>query len=247
MIRKAWAASLLLAGCISSGFGAERPPILGVAHIGLKTDNLAASRKFYSGILGFQEPFTVDKPSGGLMLTYFKVNDHQYIEVFPELKSPDEDRLSHIAFETTDARQLRDYMASHGLSVPVKLAPGLDGTLLATNGSSAQPYGQWVHDLMERGRTGRVLILDIDSGRVRTIASKLQYAFGACVAGDNVLVSESWRHRLVAIAADGSQRAVLDNLPVYPSRLSPAAASGFWLPLPVNPWSLQVRAHGDPS
>jgi Strictosidine synthase len=109
------------------------------------------------------------------------------------------------------------------------LAPGPDGTLLATDGSSAHPYGQWVHDLMERGRSGRVLILDIASGRVRTVASKLQYAFGACVAGDNVLVSESWRHRLVAIAADGSQRAVLDNLPVYPSRLSPAAASGFWL------------------
>jgi len=43
------------------------------------------------------------------------------------------------------------------------------------------------------------------------------------------LVSESWRHRLIAVAADGSQRAVLDNLPVYPSRLSPAASGGFWL------------------
>jgi hypothetical protein len=109
------------------------------------------------------------------------------------------------------------------------LAPGPPGTLIATDGSSARPYRQWVHDLMERGRSGRVLILDIASGNVRTIASNLHYAFGACAAGDNVLVSESWRHRLVTIAADGSQRAVLDNLPVYPSRLSPAAAGGFWL------------------
>lgn len=107
----------------------ERPPIVGVAHIGLKTDNLAAAREFYGNALGFQEPFTVDKPSGGLMLTYFKVNDHQYIEVFPELKSATEDRLSHIAFETTNIQQLRDYLSRRGVKVPDTLKPGLDGNL----------------------------------------------------------------------------------------------------------------------
>jgi hypothetical protein len=109
------------------------------------------------------------------------------------------------------------------------LAPGPGETLIATDGSGARPYRQWVHDLMERGRSGRVLVLDIASGNVRTIASSLQYAFGACAAGNNVLVSESWRHRLVTVAPNGSQRAVLDNLPVYPSRLSPSATGGFWL------------------
>jgi catechol 2,3-dioxygenase-like lactoylglutathione lyase family enzyme len=108
---------------------AERPPIVGVAHIGLKTDNLAAARQFYGHDLGYQEPFTLDKPSGGLMLTYFKVNDHQYIEIFPDLKSPTEDRLSHIAFETADARRLRDYLESKGVKVPATLKPGLDGNL----------------------------------------------------------------------------------------------------------------------
>ena len=109
--------------------GPSRPPILGVAHIGLKTDDLGAARKFYGDILGFQEPFTVDKPTGGLMLTYFKVNDYQYIEVFPELKSATEDRLSHIAFLTTDAQKLRDYLRSRGVAVPATLHPGLDGNL----------------------------------------------------------------------------------------------------------------------
>jgi sugar lactone lactonase YvrE len=109
------------------------------------------------------------------------------------------------------------------------LSPGSQRTLIATDGSTARPYGQWVHDLMERGRTGRVLSLDIASGRVRTITSGLHYAFGVCAAGDALFVSESWRHRLIAISPDGSQRAILDNLPVYPSRLSPAASGGFWL------------------
>ena len=101
-----------------------------MAHIGLRTDNLEAARKFYTGVLGMQEPFRLDKPAsegGGLLLTYFKVNDHQYIEVFPELTDPKMDRLSHISFETTDAEQLRAYLASQGVKVPEKLEPMEDG------------------------------------------------------------------------------------------------------------------------
>ena len=113
-----------------------RPAIVGVAHIGLRTDNLAAARKFYTGILGFQEPFSLDKTPDegtGLLLTYFKVNDHQYIEMFPELTDPKMDRLSHISFETTDAEQLRAYLASRGVKVPEKLSPGRTATAALTS------------------------------------------------------------------------------------------------------------------
>ncbi len=126
MPRRTLLTALLFA---ASSFAAERPAIVGVAHIGLKTSDLAAARQFYGHVLGYQEPFTLDKPSGGLMLTYFKVNDHQYIEVYPTLASASEDRLSHIAFETSDARQLRDYLAEHSVKVPAALKPGLDGNL----------------------------------------------------------------------------------------------------------------------
>ncbi len=108
----------------------KRPPIVGVAHIALRTDNLESARKFYGGVLGFQEPFTYSNPpeeGGQFLLTYFKVNDHQYVEVFPELKDPKQDRLSHISFETTDAQGLRDYLASKGVKVPDKLEPMGDG------------------------------------------------------------------------------------------------------------------------
>jgi len=108
----------------------KRPAIVGVSHIGLRTDNLAAARSFYGKLLGFPEPFTLDKPAsegGGLLITYFKINDHQYIEVFPELKDARQDRLSHISFETADAEQLRSYLASRGVKVPEKLEPMEDG------------------------------------------------------------------------------------------------------------------------
>jgi catechol 2,3-dioxygenase-like lactoylglutathione lyase family enzyme len=126
--------SLLLALALTTASFAQtaptRPKIIGVAHIGLRTDNLDASRKFYTGILGFEEPFTYSRPAsegGGLLLTYFKVNDHQYVELFPELKDPKQDRLSHIAFETSDAEQLRAYLASKGVQVPKTLEPMGDG------------------------------------------------------------------------------------------------------------------------
>lgn len=107
----------------------QRPRITGVAHIGLRTDNLDAARRFYGQELGFAEAFSLDRPEGGLMLVYFKVNDHQYIEVFPGWKGPEQLVLSHIACETDNAAQLRDYLASKGVKVPAVLRPGLDGNL----------------------------------------------------------------------------------------------------------------------
>jgi catechol 2,3-dioxygenase-like lactoylglutathione lyase family enzyme len=116
------------AGSVTPGNSIQRPPIIGVAHIGLETNDMRAAHEFYGHGLGFAD-FSLDKPAGGLMLTYFKVNDHQYIEIFPDLKTEAQDRLSHIAFETTNARQLRDYLASRAVKVPGTLKPGLDGNL----------------------------------------------------------------------------------------------------------------------
>jgi lactoylglutathione lyase len=114
---------LLAALLAQGGASVQRPPIVGVAHIALETDDLAAARKFYGTGLGFEEPFKVANAA------FFKVNDHQYIKVSPDLKSETQDRLSHIAFETTDIRKLRDYLASRAVSVPAELKPDPDGNL----------------------------------------------------------------------------------------------------------------------
>jgi catechol 2,3-dioxygenase-like lactoylglutathione lyase family enzyme len=115
---------LLLAALLAQAAAPiERPPIVGVAHIALETDDLAAARKFYGTGLGFEEPFKLDNAA------FFKVNDHQYIKLSPDLKSAIQDRLSHIAFETTDVRKLRAYLASRGVTVPPDLKPDPDGNL----------------------------------------------------------------------------------------------------------------------
>jgi hypothetical protein len=106
------------------------------------------------------------------------------------------------------------------------LASGRDGSLHATDGSANEPYGEWVRDLLNRGRSGRLLAVNTE---IKVRASGLQFAFGAASAGNDVLVSESWKHRLLAIAPNGSSRIALDQLPVYPSRIVPASDGGFWL------------------
>jgi hypothetical protein len=109
------------------------------------------------------------------------------------------------------------------------LAVAPDGSLIATDGSMRRGVNDWGRDLMELGRSGRVFRLDPATGSAVPLASRLGYAFGACADGADVLVSESWRHRLIAVAPGGAARVVLGHLPVYPSRLSPAAGGGYWL------------------
>jgi hypothetical protein len=109
------------------------------------------------------------------------------------------------------------------------LAAGPDGTLLVTDGSASQPYQEWARDLLGRGRSGRLLSINPDTAEIKVRAAGLQYAFGVAAAGQEVLVSESWRHRVVAVGVNGAIRPVFDQLPVYPSRIAPASDGGFWL------------------
>jgi hypothetical protein len=118
---------------------------------------------------------------------------------------------------------------SGGMSAVNALAAGPDGTLLATDGSASEPYQEWGRDLLNRGRSGRLLSITPDTGNIRVRASGLHYAFGVASVGNDTLVSESWRHRLMTVAANGAVRPVFDQLPVYPSRIAPASDGGFWL------------------
>ena len=69
----------------------KRPPITGVAHVAIKTNDLAAARRFYGRDLGFSDALAMPERLGPA--AWFKVNDHQYLEIYETLKSEDEDRL----------------------------------------------------------------------------------------------------------------------------------------------------------
>lgn len=127
--------------CVSAAlaFAAEpdRPKILGVAHISLFAHDYEKSRAFYRDFLGFEEPYSLKNPDGSPSMTFFKVNDRQYIELSPE-KEPNTDRLNHISIQTDNAEAMRMYLASKGIEVPDKAAKARIGN---TNFTVKDPDG----------------------------------------------------------------------------------------------------------
>jgi len=97
----------------------QRPRILGVSHIGLLAHDFDASRAFYGQFLGFEEPYNLKNPDGSLIMTFFKINDDQVIELYPE-HAPDTDRMTHYSLITDDIEAMRAYLASKGFKVPAQ-------------------------------------------------------------------------------------------------------------------------------
>jgi lactoylglutathione lyase len=136
----------------------QRPPILGVAHIALKTNDLAAARAFYGKYLGYEEAFSLSLPGGGIEMTFFKVNDRQYIEVLPALKDETQDRLSHIAFETTSAEQMRAYLASRGVPATLRTLPdGNASVVIKDPDDHTVEFVQYMPESLELRNAGRFL------------------------------------------------------------------------------------------
>jgi catechol 2,3-dioxygenase-like lactoylglutathione lyase family enzyme len=121
-----WIMIALFAGCIAQADEPSRPHILRVAHISLFAHDYEKSRAFYRDFLGYEEPFSLNNPDGSPSMTFFKVNDRQYIELSPE-KEPNTDRLNHISIQTDNAEAMRVYLASKGIKVPDKTPKGRIG------------------------------------------------------------------------------------------------------------------------
>jgi lactoylglutathione lyase len=117
-----------------------RPKITGVAHIALYAKDFQASRAFYRDFLGFEEPYSLQNQDGSPSMTFFKVNERQYIELFPE-RMPESDRLNHISIETDNAEAMRAYLGSLGVAVPDKVGKGRIGN---SNFNIKDPEGHTV-------------------------------------------------------------------------------------------------------
>ena len=129
-----------------------------------------------------------------------------------------------LTLDSADGRRLRCVTA---------LAFAGPGKLIVCLGSADHAAGHWKHDLMSLGASGSVCRFDLESRNAELIADHLAFPFGVLpLAGDAILVSESWRHRLIKLAPGASAEIVLSDLPAYPARMAPTADSrGAWLTL----------------
>ena len=105
-----------------------------------------------------------------------------------------------------------------------------DGSLWMANGSAHHSPSEWVVDLMEKTGTGSVWKCGPGGQSFRLVADKLAFPYGLLANNNGVVVSESWRHRLVRIDGEtGVPKILVNHIPGYPSRLSPAPDGGAWL------------------
>ncbi|HYH50895.1 MAG TPA: SMP-30/gluconolactonase/LRE family protein [Acidimicrobiia bacterium] len=107
-----------------------------------------------------------------------------------------------------------------------------DGTIYATEGSISSPREDWPRNLLERKHDGRLLAIEPGTGSARVVADGLAWPAGVCPAGDadHVLVTESWRHRIVRISTDtGATEVVRDNLAGYPAQIHADTGGRYWL------------------
>jgi catechol 2,3-dioxygenase-like lactoylglutathione lyase family enzyme len=106
----------------------RRPRITGLSHVALFARDICRSRAFYKRFLGFAEPCSLGDRDGQLQLTWIKINDRQTIELFPE-RAANSDRLHHVALETDDLEQMRQYFVSRDVPISDEVPKGRIGSL----------------------------------------------------------------------------------------------------------------------
>jgi len=105
----------------------NRPLITGVANAAFFTKDMKSTCQFFKEYLGFAEPFSlIVKKGKNLSPTFIKINDRQYVEIFPE-RYQGGNRLYHFAIETNDAEGMREYLESKGVKVPGNITIGRTG------------------------------------------------------------------------------------------------------------------------
>ncbi len=84
-----------------------RLAVQSIAHVALKTPDLARSLAFYRDTLGFEEMMRINNPDGSLMLVYLRMDDTQYLEIFPggrDAVAPDwgNTAINHFCLQVSD-------------------------------------------------------------------------------------------------------------------------------------------------
>lgn len=115
---------------------AQTPDLAGIAHVAIRVSDLQRSRDFFHK-LGFEEAFALDR-GGAPTEAFFKINDRQFIELYPARGSDQAVGFMHICFETGDINGVHQDYVAHGLApTPVKRAGA--GNLLFTMQGPVEP------------------------------------------------------------------------------------------------------------
>ena len=110
----------------------------GIAHVAFRVADLEAARAFY-GKLGFQQFFEM-KQGDRTTEAFLKVNDHQFIELYPRTDASQPLGLMHVCYESGNLESLHAEYVKRGLAVSEVRKAGA-GNLLMT---MKDPEGQTI-------------------------------------------------------------------------------------------------------
>jgi catechol 2,3-dioxygenase-like lactoylglutathione lyase family enzyme len=106
---------------------AQSTSLSGIAHVALRVSDLAKSRDFYHS-LGFEQAFEFTD-AGKTSVAFVKVNDRQFVELYPRTSDTQPGVLMHICFEASDIESVRNAYLKRGLQ-PAEIKKARAGNLL---------------------------------------------------------------------------------------------------------------------
>jgi hypothetical protein len=115
---------------------AQVPELAGIAHAAIRVSDLAKSRDFYEK-LGFEEAFAMDQ-GGTPTQSFIKINDQQFLELYPRRDPTQAIGFMHVCFESGDLEGLNRYYVAEGLKPNAVRRAGAGNLLFTMTGPEEQ-------------------------------------------------------------------------------------------------------------
>jgi lactoylglutathione lyase len=94
-----------------------------LGHVAVGVSDLGAAMHFYCDQLGLTEAFRINSPTGSLVLVYLRVNNHNFVELFPGAEkqsavSTNQTGLRHLGFFVKNLQATLHTLQERGYSLP---------------------------------------------------------------------------------------------------------------------------------
>jgi len=110
----------------------------GIAHVAFRVADLEKSRAFYNS-LGFEQ-FYEAKQGDRTTQAFLKVNDRQFIELYPRADASEPLGLMHVCYESTNLEALHEELVKRGVPVSAVRKAGAGNMLMTMK----DPEGQTI-------------------------------------------------------------------------------------------------------
>jgi catechol 2,3-dioxygenase-like lactoylglutathione lyase family enzyme len=130
--------SLFVSLLCASFCGAQPSNQSGIAHVAFRVADLEAARGFYNK-LGFDQFFEM-KQGDRTTEAFLKINDHQFIELYPRTDPSQPLGLMHVCYQSSDLEALHAEYVKRGLTVSEVRKAGAGNMLMTMK----DPEGQTI-------------------------------------------------------------------------------------------------------